>query len=405
MHDDPWNTDPNAADSADPDPTDGPQEARTRRVLTGISPRAWEHPADRAALQALRRIPVFDQVIRKVFGLFGEKPVRLAFQANALRVNERQFPRVERIYGEVRRTLDAPERYDLFITQTPMVNAGAYGMEKPFILLNSGAVSLLDDEELAFLIAHELGHIMSGHALYRTMTALLLELAQRGYPLVGLAARTVLLALLEWYRKSELSSDRAALLAVQDPQVVYRTFLKLAGGGNTAETDLDEFLRQAEEYRESEDVADSVFKVLNLMAATHPFHVLRVSEVRAWVESGEYERILGGQYPRRGGDEPGYFEDLTAAADTYSRKAEDFFEEVAGAARRMGGNVFEAFTAAARGTGTGRRGEGRTGPNEDPTEPDSDREPGPDEGNSNPRHGSHEGDRGPRPGPGNDPWL
>ncbi|MEJ2503847.1 MAG: hypothetical protein P8177_11150 [Gemmatimonadota bacterium] len=61
-------------------------------ILTGIGAESWEHPADRAALAALRRIPAFDEVLRKLFGFFGEKPVRLAFQANAVRVGPRQFP-------------------------------------------------------------------------------------------------------------------------------------------------------------------------------------------------------------------------------------------------------------------------------------------------------------------------
>ena len=65
---------------------DGSEEARARRVFNEISPRSWEHPADRAALQALRAIPIFDEVLRKLFGFFGEKPIRLAFQANAVRV-------------------------------------------------------------------------------------------------------------------------------------------------------------------------------------------------------------------------------------------------------------------------------------------------------------------------------
>ena len=52
------------------------QDARATRVLKDIAPRAWEHPADRAALAALRRIPVFDDVLRKLFGFFGEKPIR-----------------------------------------------------------------------------------------------------------------------------------------------------------------------------------------------------------------------------------------------------------------------------------------------------------------------------------------
>src|SRR5690606_18039621 len=101
----------------------------------------------------------------------------------------------------------------------------------------------------------------SGHVLYRTMTVILLRLAQLGFPIVGLAARAVLLALLEWSRKSELSADRAGLLVVQNPDVAMGTMLKLAGGGSREETDLNEFLRQADEYRQGGDVVDAVFKV------------------------------------------------------------------------------------------------------------------------------------------------
>jgi Zn-dependent protease with chaperone function len=309
--------------------------AKGRRVLTQISPRSWEHPADRAALQALRAIPVFDDVLRKLFGFFGEKPIRLAFQANAVRVSERQFVRLHRLYGEVLRTLDAPEAYPLFVSQTPLVNAGAYGMDRPFIILNSGALLLLDDDELQYVLAHEVGHILSGHVLYRTMTVILIELANRGFPLVGIAARAVLVGLLEWYRKSELSSDRAGLLGVQDPRIVFGAMLKLAGGGSAEETSVSAFIEQAEAYRESEDLADSVFKVLNLLGTTHPFHVLRVSELRKWIESGEYDRILRGEHGRRSEPEPRYRDDLSAAAAAYRKDASDFVGDLASAARKM----------------------------------------------------------------------
>lgn len=314
--------------------TDG--EAKARRILTDIAPRSWEHPADKAALAALRRIPVFDEVLRKLFGFFGEKPVRLAFQANAVRVSANQFPRVHGLYEEVLKTLDAPEHYPLYISQTPIVNAGAYGMEQPFIILNSGTVNLLEDQELSYVIGHEVGHIMSDHVLYRTMTYLLLQLASMGFPIVGLAARAVLVALLEWSRKSELSCDRVGLLAVQDPQVVMGTMLKMAGGGSTEETSLQEFIVQAEEYREGGDVADQVFKILNLLGSTHPFYVLRVSELRAWIESGDYDRIIRGEYARRGDADPAYQDDLREAANAYAQGARDFLDTMTAAARKMG---------------------------------------------------------------------
>jgi Zn-dependent protease with chaperone function len=322
----------------------GGNEARAKRVLSEISSRAWEHPADRAALQALRRIPIFDTVLRTLFGFFGEKPIRLAFQANAVKVTEKQFPHIHGLYKDVCKTMDPKEEYDLFISQTPIVNAGAYGMEQPFIILNSGTLWLLDDDEISFILGHELGHIMSDHVLYRTMTVLLIQLAEMGFPVVGLAARAVLVALLEWYRKSELSSDRAGLLTVQDPEIAMRAMLKMAGGVPNGgkwdnEYNLDEFITQAEEYRSGGDVADQVYKVLNLMATTHPFYVLRVSEIRDWIEGGDYDRIIRGEYPRRGDPDPAIQEDLKAAADSYREGAKDMMDTMTDAARRMG----EAF--------------------------------------------------------------
>jgi Zn-dependent protease with chaperone function len=321
----------------------GGGEARARRVLTDIHPRAWEHPADKAALQALRRLPVFDDVLRKLFGYFGEKPVRLAFQANAVRVTPNQYPRIHALYQDVLQTLDAPDEYPLFMSQNPMVNAGAYGMHEPFIIVQSGTKSLLDDHELSFVLAHEVGHVMSDHVLYRTMTELLLQLATLGFPIVGLAARAVLVALLEWYRKSELSSDRAGLLGIQDPEIGMMTMLKMAGGGEHEQLNLQEFIQQAEEYREGGDLADQVFKILNLMGTTHPFFVLRVHEMRSWIEGGTYDRILRGEYPRRSEPDEAYQEDLREAADAYAAGARDFLDNVTGAARRMSESFMSGF--------------------------------------------------------------
>lgn len=310
------------------------EPTRATRILTQIDSRSWEHPADRATLNALRKIPGFDEVLRTLFGYFGERSVRLAFLASAVRVSPTQFARVHRLYGEVARTLDAPGDYPVYVTQSPVYNAMAYGMDKPFIVVHSALVSSFDDDELRFVLAHELGHIMSGHVLYTTMMRLLTMLAELGFPIVGLAARAVLTALLEWYRKAELSCDRAGILAVQDPQPGLRVMLKFAGG-SSGEANLAEFIRQSDEYREEGELADQIYKVLNVLGATHPFPVIRVAEMRSWFESGAYERIIAGEYRRRGEAESPYREDLSEAARAYRESARETFGKTTDAARRV----------------------------------------------------------------------
>src|SRR3990172_8146001 len=212
------------------DPTSLPAP-RPRKALSAIAPVSWEHSSDRAALQTLRKIPGFDEAVRKIVGTFGERGIRLLFQANAVRVGPTQFPTLHALITEAAITMDWPEAPEVYVTQTPLVNAGAVGVDHPFIILNSGAVSLLDTDELRVLLGHELGHVMSGHALYRTVLILLLELGFQNLPfLAGIALLPLKLALLDSYPKNELSSDRAGLLASQDMRASQRLFLKLAGG-------------------------------------------------------------------------------------------------------------------------------------------------------------------------------
>ena len=145
----------------------------------------------------------------------------------------------------------------------------------------------------------------------------------------------MLIGLLEWMRKAELSADRAGLLALQDPNKSLHSFMTLAGGGEPGETDLNEFLIQADEYRKSGDAADIVFRVLNLLGATHPFHVLRAAELRDWIEAGEYDRVLRGEYKKRGEGQNPYKEDLAAAARAYREDAADIKDQFGEATKRV----------------------------------------------------------------------
>lgn len=319
----------------------------SRRRLEGIHSRAWEHPADRAALRALRAVPGFDEVLKKIANLVGERGARLYFRADAVRVTPRQFPRLHRLWMGVMDTLDAPHDYELYVFQSPFLNAGAYGFDEPWVMLESGLLRALPDTEVEFIMGHELGHVLSGHALYHTMMRILILITRTTIGIPRVLALPVLLALIEWYRKSELSADLAGLLAVQNPDAALKSFMRLAGGGTEEEMDLNEFLLQAEEYRDTSGFLDQVMKLLNTMYRTHPFLVIRTAELRDWIQQGEYDRVMRGEYPRRGADQPPWSDDAAEVLRHYTSGADGALEKVGETARR----VREAFNRGFRGGG------------------------------------------------------
>ncbi len=294
--------------------------ARARVTLTGISSRAWEHPADRGALTALRELKGFDEVLKVIAGVWNERAWRLQFLGGAIRVDHRQYPRVHRIYAEAATALDVKELPELFVQNDRTLNAMAVGMKQPFIVVNTGMLEVADDDELRCLLGHELGHVLSGHAVYRTMIIILTRMVLRlaWFPIGVFALYGIIAALFEWWRKAELSADRAGLLACQDPAASLRLSMKLAGGGDLSEVDTTAFLEQANEYERSGDLRDSVLKILLVAFRSHPMPVARAAEIRKWIDSGAYQRILAGDYPRRDGDaDASVSEDVKEAAESY----------------------------------------------------------------------------------------
>ena len=314
----------------------------------------------------MRKLTGFDVLLRKLSGLFNERSLRLQFLASGVRVSERQFPQINHMVRDGAYILDLPELPDVFVTQNPLVNAMTLGSDKPFIVINTGLVDLLDAEELRAVVGHELGHVLSGHAVYRTMLFHLINLAARiaWMPIGYIGLRGIILGLEEWYRKSELSCDRAGLLASQDPDAARRLLMKLAGGARLSELSSDAFLEQAHDYDAVPDVRDGLLKILQLQGNTHPFAVVRFAEIDRWINSGEYERILAGDYPRRDTDSTATIgEEIRSAAKSYQEswnRTEDplvgVFRGAAENAMRAGEGLFGRFGGGFGGAGGGRRG-------------------------------------------------
>jgi Zn-dependent protease with chaperone function len=328
--------------------TQAPDRSRVR--LPGISSRAYEHPADRSALVALRKLTGFDVLLRRLAALFNDRSLRLMFLASGVKASQEQFPQLYQSMLDGCYILDLPNVPELFITQNPQVNAMTLGTDQPFIVITTGLIDLMDAEEVRFVIGHELGHVLSGHSVYRTMLFHLINLAKRiaWMPIGYLGLRAIIWGLEEWYRKSELSCDRAGLLAGQDVAAARRALMKTAGGSRMSELSQDAFLEQAREYDAVPDVRDGLLKILQLEGNTHPFAVVRFAELDRWASEGEYSSVLAGNYPRRDTDgDASVGEEIRNAAKSYqeswNRTADPFVGMVKGvtdSAVGAGGRLF-----------------------------------------------------------------
>jgi Zn-dependent protease with chaperone function len=301
-------------------------------------------------MATLRAVPGVASVLKVVAGMWNERAERLFTVASSVRVGEKQYPKLNRLRIDCAETLDLDTVPDLFVARHPVANAYAIGIDKPFIVITTGLVEALDLESLRATIGHETGHILSGHAVLSTLLMRLLNLQSsvQWLPIGAIGLRAVIAALKEWFRKAELTADRAGLLCSQDPAAVLREHVYFAGGTSMSEIDIPSFMQQAKEYEEVDDIRDSLLKLMTVENMTHPFAVVRAAQVQRWAASEEYRAILAGDYLRRDDDQPtstmmndikdagrSYKESWSNSTDPLAKVLNDVGEAVSGAASKV----------------------------------------------------------------------
>jgi Zn-dependent protease with chaperone function len=308
--------------------------------LKGISPRAFEHPADRAATAALASIPGLDQVVRKLIELGYERALRAAYLGAAVRLGPAQLPETWNLHNQVFKTLDLDAVPELYITQVPVANAQTIGSGKPIVVVNSELVRLLRVEERRAVLAHEAAHVLADHVLYFTALNILLRMGTSvRLPIIaGLPLMAVRTALLEWSRAAELSCDRAAALVTRNPEAVSRTLMIVAAGTAAEDLDLAQFMAQALEYDSGGDGLERLSRRLIDLNVTHPLPVRRAQELMRWVQSGEYDRIVDGEYLKRGA-EAGARAEAGDAAAHYAERFRAAFKDAGDIAGSAGGQL------------------------------------------------------------------
>lgn len=272
-----------------------------QKELLLLNPREYEHPWDKKALDTLKKQKGFDKLANEFYKHSLERVLRIQYTGSYLKVTDTHFPDIQEKLNHVCKILNLSLIPELYIEMGWGIKGHAVGTEKPMIIVTRRAIDWLskNENELLGLLGHNVGHIKSTHMMYHDMAKVL--------PLVGdlisgstlgvgkMIAVGLEAYLLQWYRMSELTADRAGLLACQDFESYIKLLMKSAGSPKThfSTIDTEEFIKQAREFQSFDyDSLDKVAKAATIMWQTHPWTVLRASELLKWVESGEYDKIL-----------------------------------------------------------------------------------------------------------------
>jgi Zn-dependent protease with chaperone function len=269
------------------------------KTLTELHPYEYEHPFDAKALDSLQSTPGLDMIVRQYNKQAVERVIAVQYTGSNLRITPENYPNIHAMLDRVCTTINLPSRPELYLEWGYHINGFTIGVDHPTIVLTSGAVDLLSDDELLYLVGHEVGHIKSRHTLYHQMAQFLPVLADMvGQATLGigkLISTPLQLALFRWSRMSEFTADRAGLLACQDPTTAAKVMMKWAGMPIRHYDDmkLDAFLGQVRRFEELDyEKLNKAIKFLSIMNSTHPWTVMRAAELLRWVDSGEYQQVV-----------------------------------------------------------------------------------------------------------------
>lgn len=175
-----------------------------------------------------------------------------------------------------------PGATEVYVAPGKQVNAYTFGLSSPkVVVLYAGLFQFMDEDEITFILGHEMGHVALGHTWLNSFVGGL-----AGIPSPWGASALLSMAFLWWNRACEYSADRAGLLACGKPEKAMRALIKLAAGPAAA---TKEGLALAYQRLDAED--DSIWGSLGEAFGTHPLLIRRIQELQRYSQSDGYQRL------------------------------------------------------------------------------------------------------------------
>jgi len=175
-----------------------------------------------------------------------------------------------------------PGDVELYVAPSKALNAYTFGLSSPkVVVMYSALLQVMDEDELCFILGHELGHVRLGHTRLNSLIG-----GMAGIPSPSSATALLTLAFLAWNRACEYSADRAGLLACGKPEKAISALIKLVAGPQALTQKGRELA-----YRQIDAQDDTLLGSLGEALGSHPMIIRRIEQIRSYAASDAYRRL------------------------------------------------------------------------------------------------------------------
>ena len=259
------------------------------------------HPDDRAAIDAMEKLPGFSTLMKWILTGVFEKSMYAEKISQNLRLGPNQLPEYYNLLVDVCNTLKIKEIPDFYLEMNPMPNACTFGEKRVFITMTSGLLELLSPDDVKTVLAHECGHILFKHVRY----SMVAQCIRRGLnTAVGNVATLATFGLTEgfeqivyrWERMSEYSSDRVSAIFAGSAKRASQVIMGLAGGPKDIikNVNYEEYCNQIRDHEAvfGQTGMEGLISKSTLLNMDHPFNASRALEMQKFSKEQRFKNIV-----------------------------------------------------------------------------------------------------------------